>query len=100
LALKFTVYSLGAILIGGTLLLGGLIYQRNKNPLPTEAVTTSSGKCSTAPLTLNTDAPIASTSQNGEIVTMLTEKNGGGDQQLILINYCSGEVLRRITIKR
>jgi hypothetical protein len=95
-AIKFTVFFLGIFLIGGVVLLGAVIFQRNQNNAAMHKPVPS---CSTAPLTVHTASTIENVTKEGRELTLLSTQTDG-KQEIIILDYCTGDIIRTITIER
>lgn len=91
-ALKIIFFTMMLILIGGAIFLFVSIYKHNQS-------NTTSAHCIEGNIELPVQNEIVSVSRQGNIVTLLT-KERRRMQEIILFDYCVGEVLKRVEISR
>lgn len=81
------VISLGVLLIGGTFLLGVLMWKKGFE----------GAHCAGMPVNLKGHGPVISSQIQGKKLYLTLKRNGGG-AELVTVDICSGAVLSNLAI--
>jgi hypothetical protein len=94
-ALKTLVISMGFLLVGGTVLLAGIVWNKVSN----EAARAAAGpSCAGGTIDLKGQGALVETMVDGQTLRAKTKKNNG-KTTISLIDICKGTVISSITLE-
>lgn len=95
--LKMLLFSMGLMLIGGTVLLAVLIWEKAGEPAEAHTSTHEAADCAGGHVDLKGRGVIVDSTMEGQIMRVTLEKHEG-KMETLMIDMCSGKIVGSLTI--